>query len=100
MSKKTKAKNREERRKKKRAAKQANQERWQKLAEQGRNTKSKRARRNLKKKTARMKDHPEGRCGNPACIKCRGIKFQRWLRKGLPENMPQWMWLKWRLEGR
>lgn len=97
MSKKAKKAAKNKRLAAKRAKKKAQQDRYKKYAEMGQNTKSKRARRKGKK-TASMKDHPDGRCGNPACEKCHGVRFGGWLDKAtkrLLPGHPHKMWLKW-----
>jgi len=97
MSKKAKKAAKNKRLAAKRAAKAAQKARYQKYAELGQNTKSKRSRTRVKK-TANMTSHPDGRCGNPACEKCFGVRFGGWLdktkRKLLPGH-PHRLWLRW-----
>lgn len=41
--------------------------------------------------------HPNGRCGNPACEKCFGIRFSKlFFRDGKPFGMSQKMYIKWK----
>lgn len=96
MSKKSKSKAKEKRRKEKRARKQAMQAKYQAFRDAGKNSKSKRfVLRNKKKKTARLQDHPLGKCGNPGCNKCFGIRYSNFLVKGKPFRMPYWMYKRW-----
>ncbi len=94
MSKKSRAKAKERRKKEKAARKKTNQEKYQKWRDLGINTKSKRSFKG-KRKGPRARNHPHGECGNPACQHCYGLSFKAFLRKGEPHNMPHWMWLKW-----
>lgn len=97
MSKKAKKVAKNKRLTAKRAKKAAQKARYQKYAELGQNTKSKRNRRGGAK-TAKMIDHPNGRCGNPACEKCFGVRFGGWLNKAknkLLPGHPHRLWLKW-----
>jgi hypothetical protein len=95
MSKNSRAKSKQERLKKKRAKKAATKARYQKYAEAGRNKKSKRFK-SKKRKTISKKDHPNGRCGNPGCIRCFGLRAERFLVDGVPRGMPHKIWLKWK----
>ena len=97
MSKKCKAQGSEKRLKEKRNRKAVMQAQYQKFKEQGKNTKSKRSKRKASKAKSGITNinHPNGRCGNPGCIKCFGINFNPFLYKGKPLGMPCWMYLKW-----
>lgn len=97
MSKKAKKAAKNKRLVAKRQKKQAQKDRYKKYAELGQNTKSKRARRKGQK-TARMTSHPDGRCGNPACEKCFGVRFGGWLneaKNALLPGHPHRLWLRW-----
>lgn len=95
MGKNAKTQNKNKRDKEKRARKAARQAQYQKWAEQGQNTKSKRFVQKQKSKKCSTVSHPSGRCGNTGCKQCFGVNFNRFLSKGEPKNMPQWMWKKW-----
>jgi len=94
MSKNAKAQSKKRRLDEKRARKAAQRARYERYRLDGRNTKSKRAKsQNKRGKRAKTVDHPEGKCGNVACIKCNGLSFRGFLNsKGAPDHMPQWMY--------
>jgi len=96
MSKVSKKRAAEKRRQQKFAKKQAKKALYESYANQGVNKKSKRFQKKGKKKLVSGIDHPLGPCGNPGCIKCFGINFEPFLRKGIPFRMPQWMYLRWK----
>lgn len=73
MSKKCKSRSKERRLKEKRARKQANRAKYEAWRNQGVNSKSKRAQLNLKRKKKVRNSHPEGACGNIACMRCSSI---------------------------
>lgn len=98
MSKKSKTKSKERRLKDKAQRKATQRALYESYMKQGKNTKSKRAVKNSKAtKSKRVSNisHPDGKCGNPGCMKCFGIYFKAFLTGGLPRNMPHWMWLRW-----
>lgn len=71
MSKKSKARSKQERLNKKRAIKQANRNRYATLRQAGENSKSIRFIRNSKQsRLANKVSHAEGRCGNIGCNTC------------------------------
>lgn len=71
MSKKIKAANKEKNLQAKRARKAANKAKYAGLMAAGRNSKSYRSiQQGKKKRRAVSVDHPNGHCGNPACLKC------------------------------
>lgn len=71
MSKKCKKASKDKNLQRKRARKAANKARYQTMARAGENTKSKRAvKRGKAGKKAGGKSHPDGHCGNPACLRC------------------------------
>ena len=96
MSKKSKTKAKEKRKNQKAARKAAQRALYESYMKQGKNTKSKRARKNEKtaKKVSAI-SHPDGKCGNPGCIRCFGIHYRPFLQKGVPYRMPHWMWMRW-----
>jgi hypothetical protein len=95
MSKKSKKKAKLKRRSEKAARKAAQRARYEGYMKAGNNTKSKRSQRQGAKRTTRTRNHPNGPCGNPGCIKCHGIHFRPFLRCGTPLGMPNWMWRHW-----
>lgn len=94
MSKSSKTQSKMRRLKEKRARKAAMRLRYEKYRESGQNSKSKRAKKAIMK-MAKTVDHPDGKCGNPACQKCFKISFKPFLKGGKPHKMPQWMYNKW-----
>ena len=95
MSKNSKTKSKERRKKEKAARKSIMRARYEGFIKAGKNTKSKRSQRIKKKSSGRARSHPLGRCGNPGCIECYGVCYRPFLKKGEPKGMPQWMWLRW-----
>jgi hypothetical protein len=95
MSKSSKIKNAEERRKIKFARKRAKREEYLKYAKEGKSKSSKRFV-SKKRRFAKNISHKDGKCGNPACVKCSGINFHNFIKKnGVVKNMPNWMWLRY-----
>ena len=95
MSKASKTKSKEKRKKDKAARKAAQTAIYVGYMKQGTNGKSKRSRKKSLGAGISAMSHPDGKCGNMGCIKCFGIYFRPFLSKGEPLNMPNWMWLKW-----
>lgn len=95
MSKSSKTKAKLKRRLVKAARKSEQQKRYAHYMKLGQNTKSKRSRVNAKGKAGLLGDHPLGQCGNVGCIKCYGVHYRPFLKKGQPNHMPHWMWRRW-----
>lgn len=71
MSKKAKKASKEKNLQQKRARRLTNRARFQAMALAGQNSKSKHARSvNRLTRKIKMVDHPNGHCGNVACVKC------------------------------
>lgn len=96
MSKKAKAASKKRRQDQKRTRKAARRALYESYRDRGVNSKSRRARNNVRAQSSlRRGSHPEGRCGNPGCMECFGIRFKPFLVKSGPRDMPHWMWLRW-----
>jgi hypothetical protein len=96
LSKKSKTKSKERRRKDKAARKAAQRAKYEGFMKAGKNTKSKRAVQSARKRRGiTCISHPDGKCGNPGCTKCFGVHFRPFLSKGKPKGMPHWMWMRW-----
>ena len=91
MSKASKIRSAEERRKIKFARKRRKRELYFKYGEEGKSKSSKRFI-SKKRKFAKNTSHKDGKCGNPACRKCFGINFHNFIKNGIAKNMPNWMW--------
>lgn len=95
MSRKSRTKAKEKRRADKAYRKEQQRSLYEGFMKTGKNTKSKRSIKSGKKNSVNGISHPEGRCGNPGCIKCFSINYTSFLFRGQPKSMPQWMWARW-----
>ena len=95
MSKSSKSKSKDERRKAKRARKQAMIAKYQKWRDESKNNKSKRSMRKGSAKKLSTISHPDGKCGNIGCTKCFSINFKPFLVDGVPHKMPHRMYIRW-----
>jgi hypothetical protein len=97
VSKRSKTKSKEKRKREKAARKASTRAVYEGYRDKGINQKSKRALAKGQRKGPRLRLHKNGACGNPGCAHCYGLDFAPFVTKlGKPENMPQWMWQMWR----
>lgn len=96
MSKASKKRAGEKKRKDKRAEKAAKAALYLSYRDQGRKKGSRRFLLKKEKGGSKVK-HPFSPCGNIGCIRCYGISFTGFLDKnGNPYKMPTWMFLIWK----
>lgn len=91
---KSRARTKERRKKERKAIKEANKRKYEAWRDAGSNKKDKRSKTKGRNRVAARK-HQTNNCGNPGCNKCTPLNYSPFLKNGVPDRMPPWMYKKW-----